>query len=157
MPRKRLSRKELTEKDEITSKLELAAMFAVDNAKPLLTGISVVVVAIAAFVGWNAYSARVEANAQSALGEVIGIFNVIDGQTDEARFNSTIEEAALVQSGFPGSQAADIAQYFAALSHEGLGKYRRVRQDLQKSDRCGRRIHSRQRAIRSGRILQETG
>ncbi len=121
MPRKRLSRKELTEKDEITSKLELAAMFAVDNAKPLLTGASVVVVAIAAFIGWNAYSARVEANAQMALGEVIGIFNVIDGQTDEARFNSAIEEAALVQSGFPGSQAADIAQYFAALSHEGLG------------------------------------
>ncbi len=133
MPRKGLSRKELKEKDEITSKLELVAMFAVDNAKPLLTSASVVVVAVAAFIGWNAYSARVDANAQVVLGEVIAIYNGIDGQTDEARFNATIEEAALVQSGYPGSQAADIAQYFAALGHEGLG-------NTEESDRIFRNL-----------------
>lgn len=121
MPRKGLSRKELTEKDEITSKLELAAMFAVDNAKPFLTGAVVVVVAVVSFIGWNAYSARVEANSQMALGVVIETYNSVDGQSDEMRFDSTIEEAALVQSEHPGTQAADIAQYYAALSHEGLG------------------------------------
>jgi tetratricopeptide (TPR) repeat protein len=121
LPRQRLSRKELTEKDEITSILERGTIFVIDNAKPFLAGAVVVITVVLAIVGWNFYSSTVETSAQLALSEVISAYNNIDGQSDEARFNAAIAEAAIVESEHAGTQAVDIARYYAALSNEGLG------------------------------------
>ena len=121
MPRKRLSRKELTHKDEITSTLERATTFVVENGKAVLAVVGMVVAIVLGLVGWSVYSAGVETAAQTALAGVIAIYNDVTTEDDEARFNATIAEAGTVLQDHPGTQAAEIALYYAALGNDGLG------------------------------------
>ena len=121
MARKKLTRRELVQKDEITSTLEQVTTFAVENRKPLLTIVAVVVVVIAVLVGWNVIAANREADAQSALSEVIRVYTDTTLAEGEERFQATLTEAQRVQDEYPNQTAAQIAQYYAALSHKGLG------------------------------------
>lgn len=121
MVRKRLSRKELTEKDEITSSLEHATTFVFENRKPFLAGLGVVVAVAILIVGWSVYSTRVEVSGQVALSGVIQAYNNVATQTDDARFNATIAVAQIVQQDHAGTQAAAIALYYEALAQDGLG------------------------------------
>ena len=122
MPRKGLSRKELTEKDDITSTLERGMTFAVEHYRPILTGIGVVLLLIVGVVGWNFYSASVEAEAQGALAVVIQTYTDTTAiPEDGARFTATLAEAQRFQQEHSGTHAADIAEYYAALSQDGLG------------------------------------
>ena len=121
MPRQRLSRKELTETDEITSVLERAADFVVDNAKPFVAGIVIVVAAAAGIVGWRVYAARADAVAQTALAEVIASYADAGLQSDDAGYAATVESADRVRTEHAGTRAADMALYYAALAHQGLG------------------------------------
>jgi predicted negative regulator of RcsB-dependent stress response len=115
-----MSRKELTEKDDITSVLERGTDFLVDNGKPIATGAAAVVLIAVALVGWNFYSqSRIDA-AQASLARVISAYNDIDAG-DESRFNAAIDASAAVGADYPGSPSADIADYYAALAHDGLG------------------------------------
>ena len=121
MARKKLTRRELVQKDEITSTLEQVTTFAVENRKPLLTIVAVIVVAATVLVGWNIFAANREANAQSALSEVIRLYTDTTLAEGEERFQATLTEAQRVQAEYPNQTAAQIAQYYAALSHKGLG------------------------------------
>jgi tetratricopeptide (TPR) repeat protein len=120
--RKGLTRKELTEKDDITSVLELATTWAVDHYKQIGAGAAVVLVVIVAYVGWNFVSARAEAAAGEALAAVIQTYSDTAAIPDDAaRYNATIGEAERVLSEHGGTQAADISRYYMALSQDGLG------------------------------------
>ncbi len=121
MARKKLTRRELVQKDEITSTLEQVTTFAVENRKPLLTIVAVIVVAATVLVGWNIIAASREANAQSALSEVLRLYTDTTLAEGEERFQATLTEAQRVQAEYPNQTAAQIAQYYAALSHKGLG------------------------------------
>jgi tetratricopeptide (TPR) repeat protein len=122
VPRRGLSRKELTEKDDITSTLERGMMFAIDYHRPILTGVGAVLVLILGVVGWNFYSASVEAAAQADLAVVIQTYNDTTAlPDDQARFNATLAETQRFQENHAGTQASDIAEYYAALSQDGLG------------------------------------
>ena len=121
MARKKLTRRELVQKDEITSTLEQVTTFAVENRKPLLTIGAVIVVAATVLVGWNIFAANREANAQSALSEVIRLYTDTTLAEGKERFQATLTEAQRVQAEYPNQTAAQIAQYYAALSHKGLG------------------------------------
>jgi TolA-binding protein len=124
LARKKLTRKELVQKDDITSGLERATTYVVEHAVPIGIGVGLVVVGIAIAVVLNVTAANREAAAQSALAEVIRIYSTITEETtDEERFQATLVEAALVEADHPDQPAAQIARYYAGLSHEGLGDF----------------------------------
>ncbi len=122
LARKKLTRKELVQKDEITSVLESVTNYVVEHGKTIAIAAAVLVVAVAIVVVSSVMASNREARAQSALGEVIRIYTTaIEGMTDEARFQATLEAAIRVEVDHPDQPAARIARYYAGLSHEGLG------------------------------------
>ena len=121
MARKKLTRKELVQKDEITSVLESVTTYVMEHGKPIAIGVSAAVAGIAIIVVLNVAAANREAAAQSALAEVIRVYaTVTEDTSDEARFQATLAEAARVESDYPDQPATQIARYFAGLSHQGL-------------------------------------
>jgi TolA-binding protein len=121
--RNKLSRKELVQKDEITARLEQGAEYIWDNPRPFLWGVSLVVLAGIAVAAWTVYSARREAASQIALAAVIQSYNdTLTFASDEARYQATVTEAMRVEQDYAGSSAEQVARYFRALSHEGLGE-----------------------------------
>ncbi len=122
MARKKLTRKEIVQKDEITSILESVTTYVVKHGKLIAIAVGVVVVGIAVVVVLNLTAANREAAAQNALAEVIRIYSTITEETtDEQRFQATLVEAARVEADHPDQPAAQIARYYAGLSHDGLG------------------------------------
>ena len=122
MARKRLTRKEIVQKDEITSVLERSTTYVVEHGKPIAIAVGAVVVGITVVIVLNVTAANREAAAQNALAEVIRIYSTVtEDTTDESRFQATLVEAARVQADHPDQPAAQIARYYAGLSHEGLG------------------------------------
>jgi tetratricopeptide (TPR) repeat protein len=120
--RKRMTRKELVQKDEITSTLEHTTEFVVEQRKPILVVVSIVVALVIVLVGFNVYSANRRAASQSALSEVIDIFTDIDGyDSEEERFEAALSEAQTVQANYSNLAAGQIAEYYVALSNQGLG------------------------------------
>ncbi len=122
MARKRLSRKELVQKDEITTTLEATTAFLLEHSKPIATSVGIAVALVAVFVAWSIYSANREANSQSALSEVIATFTDTEGfDSDERRFETALAEAQVVRDDYSDLRAGQIAEYYMALSQEGLG------------------------------------
>ena len=122
MARRKLTRRELVQKDEITSTLERATDFVIEHGKVLAIGVGVVIVVVALVVAMNVTARNRQASAQSALADVIRVYStIIESGTDEDRFQATVVEAARVQADHPDQPAAQIARYYAALAHEGLG------------------------------------
>ena len=122
MARKKLSRKELVQKDEITTTLETATAFLLEHSKPIATIVGIVVAVVLVFVAWNVYAANRETNSQSALSEVIATFTDTEGfASDEQRFETALAEGQVVRDDYPNRRAGQIAEYYMALSHEGLG------------------------------------
>ena len=121
MARKKLTRRELVQKDEITSTLQDVTTFVVEHRKPVSAVAAVVVVAVVLLIGWNVIAANREASSQSALSEVIQTYTDTELTEDEERFQATLTKAQLVQEEYPNQDTARVAQFYAALSHQGLG------------------------------------
>ena len=122
MARKRLSRKELVQKDEITTTLETMTAFLLEHGKLLATGAGVVVAVVLVFVAWSVYAANREASSQSALAKVIAAFADTEGfDSDQQRFETALAQGQVVRDDYPNLRAGQIAEYYMALSHEGLG------------------------------------
>jgi tetratricopeptide (TPR) repeat protein len=120
--RKRLSRRELVEKDEITTGLESATGYVVAHAKTIGIVVGVAVLAAAIVVGMRVTAANRTAEAEEALAEVIQLYLRIDeNTTDEERFEATLAAAARVQVDYPDQPAAQIARYYEALGHKEMG------------------------------------
>ena len=124
MPRKRLSRRELVEKDHITTSLEWATTLVVERGKPLAIGVGVIVLIAAVVVGLRVSASNREAAAENALAEVIYRYVTVDpNMTDQDRFQATLTAAAEVRASFPDETAAQIARYYEALSYRELGDF----------------------------------
>lgn len=121
MARGRMSRKELTEKDDITSALETAVSFGFEHRRAILNAAGVVLIVILALTGWTLYSASVEAAAQNALGDVLVAYNTVVAGDTEARLLNTISAAERVATEHSGTQAALVARYYAAIAHDEMG------------------------------------
>ena len=122
MARKRLSRKELIQKDEITTTLETTTAFLLEHKRSMFTLVGTIVLCLLLFVGWNVYAANREASSQDALSKAIATFNDFDQfDSDEERFETAIAEAETVRTQYPSLPVAKIAEYYIALSHEALG------------------------------------
>lgn len=121
MPRARMSRSELKAQDEITTTLGRLTETALIRKKELLIGVAVVVGVAALFIGWRAYASGREAGAQKQLGSVINAFNDPTVKVEKDRYEKTIAEAQTTMKDHPATHAAAMAQYYMALSQDGLG------------------------------------
>lgn len=121
--RKRLSRKELVQQDQITSGLEETVEWIMDHPRPFLWGIAAVVVVAVLATGWTLYARNRSETAQVALGNVIRVYHDIASYESEvARFQATLNAAREVEAAYGGLQAGRIASYYEALAHAGLGE-----------------------------------
>lgn len=121
--RKRLSRKELVQQDQITSGLEETVEWIMDHPRPFLWGIAAVVVVAVLATGWTLYARNRSESAQVALGNVIRAYHdMASYESDAARFQATLNAAREVEAAYGGLQAGRIASYYEALAHEGLGE-----------------------------------
>jgi predicted negative regulator of RcsB-dependent stress response len=116
-----MSRSELKAQDEITTTLERLTETAVERKNELIVGLVVVLVLAGAFFGWRLYSANRNAAAQQDLSKVITTFQDLTIKAEKERFEKTIVAAQKTMADYPGTQAASLAQYYLALSQDGLG------------------------------------
>ena len=121
MARARMSRSELKARDEITTTLERLTENAMTRKNEIVVGLVVLLVLAAGFFGWRYYSSSKNAAAQGQLANVISAFQDTTVKEDKERFEKTIVAAQKTIADYPGSQAASLAQYYMALSQDGLG------------------------------------
>ena len=121
MARARMSRSELKARDEITTTLERLTENAMTRKNEIVVGLVVLLVLAAGFFGWRYYSSSKNAAAQGQLANVISAFQDTTVKVDKERFEKTIVAAQKTMADYPASQAASLAQYYMALSQDGLG------------------------------------
>ena len=121
MPRARMTRSELKAQDEITSTLGRLTESAINRKKEVAIG-AVVILGIAGLLfAWRTYASGRDAGSQRQLGAVISVFQDPNVKVDKERFEKTIAEAQKTMSAYPSSHAASMAQYYMAISQDGLG------------------------------------
>jgi len=121
VPRARMSRSELKARDEITTTLERLTENAMTRKNEIVVGLVVLLVLAAGFFGWRYYSSSKNAAAQGQLANVISAFQDTTVKEDKERFEKTIVAAQKTMADYSGSKAASLAQYYMALSQDGLG------------------------------------
>jgi tetratricopeptide (TPR) repeat protein len=132
VPRTKLTRHQLKEQDEITTKLQTFTELLVARKKEITIGVAALAVLVIAIVGWSFYSSRRNAAAQVQLSQAINIFNdTVNIKTDKERYEKTIAEAHKTRDQYSSTSAANIALYYIALSQEGLGDTAKATQSLQ--------------------------
>jgi predicted negative regulator of RcsB-dependent stress response len=121
VPRTRMTRSELKSRDEITTTLAKLTETAVERKNEVLIGAIIVLVLVGGFFGYRYYSSSKNAAAQKELGIAITAFSDPASKDDKDRFEKTITAAQKTIKEYPGTQAASLAQYYLALSQDGLG------------------------------------
>ena len=121
MARARLTRSELKAQDEITTTLERLTESAMTRKNEILMVAAIVVVLTAGFFGWRYYSSSRSGAAQKELSNVMLAFQDPSSKDDKERFEKTILAAQKTMADYPSTSAAFIAQYYLALSQDGLG------------------------------------
>jgi predicted negative regulator of RcsB-dependent stress response len=132
-----MTRHELKEQDEITTSLQRVTEIAYARKKELIgAGIALLVIIVAAF-GWSAYSSNRNAAAQTQLSQAINAYNDPNIKDDKERFQKTLTAAQKTYDAYPSLSAGKIAQYYLALSQEGLGDTAKATDNLQKVVQSG--------------------
>src|SRR5678815_969183 len=116
-----MSRSELKAQDEITTTLERLTESALERKNEVIVGLLVLLVLVGGFFGWRYYSASQNAKAQQELSNVITTFQDLTIKSEKERFEKTIVAAQKTLADYPGSHSAFLAQYYMALSQDGLG------------------------------------
>jgi len=116
-----MTRSELKSRDEITTTLGQLTEGALLRKKQILTGAAVVLGIVGLFIGWRAYASGRDLSAQKQLGSVINAFHDPAVKAEKERFEKTIVEAQKTIKDHPSTHAASVAQYYQALSEDGLG------------------------------------
>ena len=132
-----MSRHDLRETDEITSSIQKFSEIAYTRRKEILVGVVVLVVLILVVVGWRVYSANRNASAQNQLSLAISAYNDANIKSDKERFEKTLAEAQKTHDAYPSLPAGVIAQYYMAMSQEGLGDTAKATDNLQQAIRNG--------------------
>lgn len=125
-----MTRHQLKEQDEITTSLQKFSEFLYDRKNELIGVAVVLAVIVAGIIGWNYYSTRRTANAQNELGQAINLFNDTS-KPEKERYESALVQAQKTYQAYPSLPAGKIAQYYMALSQDGLGNTDEAVQNLQ--------------------------
>ena len=132
MARTKMTRHQLKEKDEITTSLRRFTDFVYGRQKEIVTGAAVLVVLAIAFIGWNIYASSRNASAQTQLSAAIAVYSdTTNIKNDKERYEKTIVEAQKTIDSYRSLPVGIIAQYYLALSQEGLGETAKAVQNLQ--------------------------
>ena len=121
MARTKMTRSELKAQDEITSTLASFSETALTKKKEIFVVGGIVLALAVGIYGWRTYSSGKSAEAQQQLAGVIAAYQNPAVPVDTERFEKTIVEAQKTMSAYPGSHEASMAQYYLALSQDGLG------------------------------------
>jgi predicted negative regulator of RcsB-dependent stress response len=126
-----MTRSELKARDEITTTLERLTETAVARKNEVVVGAVILLVLVGAFVGWRYYSSGQSTAAQKDLSNVISTFQDLTIEAEKERFEKTILAAQKTMADYPGTQAASLAQYYLALSQDGLGDIKNAVKNLE--------------------------
>ena len=126
-----MTRHELKETDEITSKIKSLTAAVYARKTEVITGAAVLLVIVLGIIGWNLYSANRNANAQSQLAQAIHIFNDPAIKSDKERFERTLAEAQKTRDAYGSLQAGTIALYYIAVCQDGLGDTAKATESFQ--------------------------
>jgi predicted negative regulator of RcsB-dependent stress response len=116
-----MTRSELKATDEITTTLERLTETAIARRKQILIVAAAVIAVVGLFFSWRYYASGRTAAAQTQLARVITAFHDPSAKSEKERFEKAIVEAQTTMTTYPSSQAASLAQYYLALSQDGLG------------------------------------
>ena len=131
MARTKMTRHELKERDEITTSIQTFMEVAVARKKQIVTGAVAVVVIIVAFAGWRIFAANRTAAAQAQLSQAISAYNDPNIKSEKERFEKSLAEAQKTHDAYRSLPAGAIAQYYMALSQDGLGDTAKATENLQ--------------------------
>ena len=132
MPRTKMTRHQLKEQDEITTKLQTFTELLVARKKEVTIALTVLAVLVIAIFGWRFYSSSRTAAAQTELSQAISTYNdTVTIKSDKERYEKTIAQAQKTHDQYGSSTAGVIALYYVAMSQEGLGDTAKATANLQ--------------------------
>jgi predicted negative regulator of RcsB-dependent stress response len=131
-----LSRHELKAQDEITSTIQRVTELAYKWKKEILTAVAAVAVLIVAIGAWYLYSANRNAKAQEQLSAAI-TFYTDPSLPERERYEKTLAEASRTYETYASTPIGPIANYYVAMSREGLGDTAGAIQTLQEVTATG--------------------
>ncbi len=131
MPRSKMTRHELKERDEITSSLQRFMEIAYARKQQIIVIGAAVIVAVVAIGGWRLYAANRNASAQTQLARAINAYNDQNIKSDKERFEKALAEAQRTHDSYRSLPAGAIGQYYMALSQEGLGDTAKATENMQ--------------------------
>ena len=127
-----MTRHQLKEQDEITTSLQGFTEFLYAHQKEAISSVVVAAVLVIGYFSWSYYSSTRNANAQSQLSVVINTYNdTASIKSDKERYEKTIAAAQKTHDSYRSLPVGSIAQYYMALSQEGLGDTAKAEQSLQ--------------------------
>jgi predicted negative regulator of RcsB-dependent stress response len=106
--------------DEITSALQGFVLAVEARKTELLVAVGVIVAVVIGVAGWRNYTNRNNDEAQMQLSLVTKAFNEL-GTPAAERFKKVIEEGEKTVSTYGTRPEANLAKYYMAFGHEGLG------------------------------------
>ena len=136
MARTKMTRHELKEQDEITTWLQRLTGVVIVWKNEIIIGASALLLIVLGIVGWNIYSSRRNASAQSQLAQAIQIFDDTT-RPDKERYEQTIAEARKTYDKYRSLPTGAIAEYYIAMSEDGLGQTPKAIEDLQQTIQRG--------------------
>ncbi len=132
MPRTKMTRHELKEKDEITTSLQKFTEFVVRYKKEVTTGVTIAAALAIVIFGWTYYRSSRNAKAEAQLSQAINIFNdTANIKSDKERYEKTLVEAQKTYDQYRSLPVGNIALYYVGLSQEGLGDTNKSVESLQ--------------------------
>lgn len=144
MPKKHLTRKEITE-DRIQFYLLEAWEWVLASRTYLLGGLGLVILLFAGYLGFQQYQARQQAAAQDQMSEALKIFNAFVPEaadqpeqqpappysSSEDRDQQALRAFRSVADDNSGSEIGDLASYYVGLCQRRLGQLEDARKTLQ--------------------------
>jgi TolA-binding protein len=131
VPRTKMTRHQLKEQDEITTSLQTVTELIVAKKREVIIGVSVVAALVIIFVGWSLYSSSRNSKAQVELSQAINFYSDPTIKSDKERYQKTLAAAQKTVDDYGSTTLGKIAQYYVAMSQEGLGDTAKAEQNLQ--------------------------
>jgi tetratricopeptide (TPR) repeat protein len=135
MAPKKISRKELlSQTDEFITFTDRVVRFVVANRKWFLTGLVVILVAVAAVLGWRSYRDRQTRLAQSAYDQALAQMpkaKELKSETADEQMKTALAALAGVRQGYPNSAPGRLALLDLGALYYHMGRYDEAKEAYQ--------------------------